>query len=33
VLGISLSSVEKDWRFVRERLAVLLGVSEGPDKK
>jgi RNA polymerase sigma factor (TIGR02999 family) len=33
VLGISLSSVEKDWHYVRGRLAELLGIGEGPHKK
>lgn len=32
VLGVSLSSVEKDWRYVRRRVGELLGIVEGGEQ-
>lgn len=32
VLGVSLSSIEKDWRFVRRRVGELLGIVDGGEQ-
>jgi len=31
VLGVSLSSVEKDWRYVKRRTAELLGIADSAE--